>query len=154
MTPAGMAALGYVRLEEFAVMNEPSGQSAFDDKITRIVQRMYPWHRAAFVGLNVSLTAANFWTGAPWWALWPLVITGGLFTLHYLVYKTTMIDDTWVDERAGDLYDRSYDQGHIDSIADRNNMETAMQRTERELRERMARREADRSQRRSRSAKK
>lgn len=118
-----------------------------EEQVVRWSQSTYPWHRVFFIGFNVLLTAINLWTGKPWWALWPLVITGGLFTLHYLVYKTTLIDDLWVDERAGDLYDRSYDQGHIDSIAGRHDMETAMQRTERELRERMAKREADKARR-------
>ena len=58
-----------------------------------------------------------------------------------------MVDDDWVNERANDLYDRSYDQGHIDSIAERHDMETSVQRTERELRERAARREAARARR-------
>lgn len=115
-------------------------------QVVRWAQGTYPWHRNFFVGFNGLLTAINFYTGAPWWALWPLVITGGLFTLHYLVYKTTLIDDEWVNERAGDLYDRSYDQGHIDSIAEHHDMETTMQRTDRELRERSQRKAELRAQ--------
>lgn len=128
-------------------MAEPSINSDLEARLVGWTQKTYPWHRAIFIALNAGLTALNLYTGAPWWALWPLVITGGLFTLHYLIYKTTLIDDAWVDERAGDLYDRSYDQGHIDAIAGHHNMETAMQRTERELRERVAKREAEKAQR-------
>jgi hypothetical protein len=126
---------------------EPSNQANLEQEVVRWAQRSYPLHRAFFIACNGVLTALNLWTGKPWWALWPLVITGGLFTLHYLIFKTTLINDDWVDERAGDLYDRSYDQGHIDSIADRHGMETAMQRMERELQERVAKREAKRAQR-------
>lgn len=132
-------------------MAEPASQSSFEDQLIAWTQRTYPWHRALFIGLNGLLTVLNLYTGKPWWALWPLVISGGLFTLHYLIYKTTLVDEAWVDERAGDLYDRSYDQGHIDSIAGRHDMETAMQRTERELRERMAKREAAKAERAKRS---
>lgn len=128
-------------------MDEPSRQPNLEEQIVKWSQSTYPWHRAIFIGFNGLLTAINLYTGKPWWALWPLLITGGLFMLHYLVYKTTIIDDAWVDERAGDLYDRSYDQGHIDSIAGRHDMETAMERMERELRERVARREAKKAQR-------
>ena len=124
-------------------MVEPAKTPNLEEQVVSWAQATYPWHRAFFIGFNGLLTGINLWTGAPWWALWPLVITGGLFTLHYLIYKTSMIDDAWVDERAGDLYDRSYDQGHIDSIAGHHDMETAMQRTERELRERMAKRAAE-----------
>ena len=120
----------------------PVERPSLEEQLVSWAQVTYPWHRAFFVGFNGLLTAVNLWTGKPWWALWPLVITGGLFTLHYLIFKTTIIDDAWVDERAGDLYDRSYDQGHIDSIAGHHDMETAMQRTERELQERVAKREA------------
>jgi hypothetical protein len=122
---------------------EPAKTPNLEEQLVSWAQITYPWHRAFFIGFNGLLTAINLWTGKPWWALWPLVITGGLFTLHYLIYKTTLIDDAWVDERAGDLYERSYDQGHIDSIAGHHDMETAMQRTERELRERMAKRVAE-----------
>lgn len=91
--------------------------------VLALIQRFYPWHRLLFIGLNLLITAANIITGPPWWGLWPLLVTGLLFVLHYLVYKASVIDDAWVDERAADLYYKSYDQGHIDSIADRSELE-------------------------------
>lgn len=90
--------------------------------------RAYPYHRAVFIGLNVLLTAVNVYTGKPWWALWPLLLTGFVFMVHYLIYKASTIDDAWVDERAADLYDKSYDQGHIKAIAGHHEMETAADR--------------------------
>lgn len=116
----------------------------FSAQLFRWAQRGYGWHRAVFIGLNVVITVVNIWMGPPWWGLWPLLITGALFTLHYLIYKTSMVDETWVDERAADLYDRSYDQGHINSIADQHELETPLDRKEREIRERRARRQGDR----------
>lgn len=101
--------------------------------------RYYELHRAIFIGLNVALTGANIYTGKPWWALWPLLVTGAIFTLHFLIYKAVTVDDRWVDQRAADLYDKSYDQGHIDAIADRAGLETAAQRHEREARQRQPR---------------
>ncbi len=103
----------------------------------------YPWHRVAFIAFNVIVTAINVATGPPWWGLWPLVITGALFTLHYLVYKTSLVDDEWVEDRATDLYDRSYDQGHIDSIAGRHGLETPIDRHERAIRENTGKRTSD-----------
>ena len=123
-------------------MTQSPDQASLEERVVQWSRRAYPWHRAFFIGFNVLLTALNLWTGAPWWGLWPLVITGGLFTLHYLVYKTTMIDEDWVEQRAGDVYGRSYDQGHIDSIAEHHGMENASQRGQRELRERLAQRRA------------
>ena len=94
--------------------------------------RYYNLHRNLFVGLNVVLTAVNIYTGKPWWALWPLLVTGALFTLHFLVYRAVTVDDEWVDQRAADLYDKSYDQGHIDAIAERAGLETTAHRRDRE----------------------
>lgn len=88
----------------------------------------HPYHRALFIGFNVLLTAINLYTGKPWWALWPLLITGVVYTVHFLIYSAVTLDDDWVDERAADLYDKSYDQGHINSIADRYELETASAR--------------------------
>ena len=87
-----------------------------------LMQQIYPWHRNAFIAFNVLLTVINIFTGPPWWGLWPLLITGLVFALHYLVYKASIIDDAWVDERAADLYYKSYDQGHIDFIAERHGL--------------------------------
>ena len=123
-------------------MSERPKRPDLEEHLVVWARATYSWHRAIFLGFNGLLTALNFYTGPPWWGLWPLVITGGLYTLHYLIYKTTLVDDAWVEERAGELYDRSYDQGHIDSIAHHYDMETVMQRTERELRERAAKRDA------------
>lgn len=101
--------------------------------------RTYPYHRAAFIALNVLLTAVNIYTGKPWWALWPLLITGVVYMVHYLIYKASTVDDAWVEERAADLYDKSYDQGHINSIAGHHEMETAADRRSVSAREAQAR---------------
>ena len=88
-----------------------------------LMQQAYPWHRNIFIGVNLLLTVMNIYSGPPWWGLWPLLITGLVFALHYLVYKASVIDDAWVDERAADLHYKSYDQGHIDFIADRHDLD-------------------------------
>jgi len=117
-------------------MTEPLPSTDLLARISAWAQRTYVWHLSFFVGFNVLLTALNLWIGKGWWALWPLVITGGLFLVHFLVYKTSLVDEKWVEERAGDIYSRSYDMGHINSIADRHDMETVAQKGEREARQR------------------
>ena len=99
----------------------------------------YPYHRALFIAFNVILTAINLFTGKPWWALWPLLVTGLVFTIHYLIFKASTVDDAWVEERAADLFDKSYDQGHIDWIAGRHEMETAADRRITAMRDEVAR---------------
>lgn len=73
-------------------------------------------HRLAFVLVNVLLTAANVYTGPPWWAFWPLIAWGMVLMLHFLVHRAHAVDDAWVEERTLDLRSKSYDMGHIDDI--------------------------------------
>jgi len=79
-------------------------------------RRNFRRHFAAFLAVNLLLTAVNIATGAPWWAFWPLVAWSLPLTVHYLVYKASTIDDAWVDERVEDLRSKSYDLSHIDDI--------------------------------------
>ena len=104
----------------------------FMTRMLDLAQATYGWHRAAFIAANMVITAVNVWSGPPWWGVWPLLVTGALFTLHFLIYKTATVSDKWVDERAADVYARSYDQGHIDSIAGHHDLDTPLDRTQRE----------------------
>jgi len=79
-------------------------------------RRNFRRHFTAFLVVNISLTAANVVTGAPWWAFWPLVVWSLPLTVHYLIYKASTIDDAWVDARVEDLRSKSYDLSHIDDI--------------------------------------
>ena len=79
-------------------------------------RRNFRRHFAAFLLVNIALTAVNVVMGAPWWAFWPLAAWSLPLLLHYLVYKTSTIDDAWVDARVEDLRSKSYDLSHIDDI--------------------------------------
>jgi len=79
-------------------------------------RRNFRRHFTAFLVVNLALTAANVVTGAPWWAFWPLAAWSLPLLVHYLIYKTSTIDDAWVDERIEDLRSKSYDLSHIDDI--------------------------------------
>lgn len=79
-------------------------------------RRNFRRHFAAFLVVNVALTAANIVGGAPWWAFWPLAIWSLPLLVHYLFYKASTIDDAWVDERIEDLRAKSYDLSHIHDI--------------------------------------
>jgi hypothetical protein len=84
----------------------------------RLVQG-FRWHAWGFVALNLGLTAINIATGRPWWALWPLLATGIVLGLHYMVSKAFTVDERWVDERVRELDLKSYDRSHIESIRER-----------------------------------
>jgi len=85
---------------------------------SRSARRNFRRHFAAFLVVNVALTAANIAGGAPWWAFWPLAAWSLPLLVHYLFYKTSTVDDAWVDERIEDLRSKSYDLSHINAIQD------------------------------------
>ncbi len=76
-------------------------------------------HLAAFCAVNSGLHALNFYTGRPWWALWPLLAWGVPLAAHYLVWRARNVDERWVEARTAELRLKSYDRGHIESIAER-----------------------------------
>jgi len=82
----------------------------------RSARRNFRRHFAAFLVVNLALTAANIVDGAPWWAFWPLAVWSLPLLVHYLIYKASTIDDAWVDMRIEDLRSKSYDLSHIDDI--------------------------------------
>ena len=82
--------------------------------------RAFRWHLLAFVCLlNAVLTLANVLTGMPWWAFWPLLVTGFLLGVHYLVYKAVTVDEPWAEERVEELNLKSYDRSHIEELKSR-----------------------------------
>lgn len=80
------------------------------------VTRAFRPHLLVYLLVNAALTAANVYTGTPWWAVWPLVVWGLLLMLHFLFHRAASVDDAWVEERTLDLRSKSYDMGHIDDI--------------------------------------
>ena len=81
--------------------------------------RSFRWHVWCFAALNLGLTAINIVLGRPWWALWPLVATGVVLGVHYMLFKALIVDELWVEERTRDLAIKSYDRSHIESIRER-----------------------------------
>lgn len=93
-----------------------------DDRVTaagRLLTRWLPLHRIFFFGVNGALTIANVITGPPWWALWPLLVTGAFFVPHWLAASAMKVDEAWADARAERIQDRSYDHSHIEDIIER-----------------------------------
>jgi hypothetical protein len=59
----------------------------------------------------------NWTVGGGWWSFWPVGVWGVVLGVHYMVYKTRSVDESWVEERTADLHSKSYDASHIDDIA-------------------------------------
>jgi hypothetical protein len=76
--------------------------------------RLHAW---AFAAGAVVLSAANWYTGAPWWSFWPLAAWALVLAAHYLVRKSRSVDEHWADEHSAEVHAKSYDVDHIDRIA-------------------------------------
>lgn len=100
-------------------MSEPGTAPAAPSSLHRRVARAFRWHLLIYLLANAALTVVNVYTGAPWWAVWPLVVWGLLVLLHFLLHRAASVDDAWVEERTLDLRSKSYDMGHIDDIRER-----------------------------------
>ena len=74
-------------------------------------------HAWTFAVGACALSAANWFTGAPWWSFWPLAVWAVALTAHYLVAKTSSVDQRWTEERTAEVHAKSYDVDHIDRIA-------------------------------------
>ena len=70
-------------------------------------------HQLVFMLVIGPLNIFNYIQGAPWWAIWPSMIWGVLLTIHVCIVRSITVDDAWVDARALDLREHSYDFDHM-----------------------------------------
>ena len=82
---------------------------------TRLLRQMFI-HQVVFALLIGSLNIYNYIQGAPWWALWPSMIWGVVLTIHVCIVRSITVDETWVDERALELREHSYDFDHMRDV--------------------------------------
>ena len=78
----------------------------------RVHRLLYAAALAGLIGLAL--------VGVEWrWATWPLLGWSLLLLVHYLLYKSSKVDERWAAERVEELNLKSYDRGHIESIRER-----------------------------------
>ena len=76
-------------------------------------------HGTVYALATLVLNGINIAQGAPWWAIWPTLIWGLVFAPHFFIVKAITVDETWVDERAMELREHSYDFDHMRDIEKR-----------------------------------
>jgi hypothetical protein len=76
-------------------------------------------HVLAYLLVIGSLNLVNYLQGPPWWAFWASMGWGVLLAIHYLIYKCMTIDEEWVDERAYQVREHSYDFDHMKDLEQR-----------------------------------
>jgi hypothetical protein len=97
-------------------MTDADAMPAAPSPVRKRIARAFRPHLLVYLLVNACLTGVNVTMGAPWWAVWPLVLWGMLLMLHFLYYRATSVDEAWVEERTLELRSKSYDMGHIDDI--------------------------------------
>jgi hypothetical protein len=78
--------------------------------------RWLRYHQIVFVLAIAALNLANVVAGAPWWAIWPSLIWGTVLAVHLCIVRSIVVDEEWVNERAMDLREHSYDFDHMKDI--------------------------------------
>lgn len=73
-------------------------------------------HQIVFALVVLALNLVNVFTGAPWWAFWPSLIWGTVLAVHLFIVRSITVDDEWVNERAMELREHSYDFDHMKDI--------------------------------------
>jgi hypothetical protein len=72
-----------------------------------------------YLAVVVALAALSV-AGIDWhWAAWPMLAWAILLLIHYLLYKSSTVDEHWAEERVEELNLKSYDRSHIESIRER-----------------------------------
>ena len=82
-------------------------------------QRALRWlaiHEVAFALVILPMNAYNAWQGAPWWALTPSLAWGVVLMVHVFIVKSLTVDEEWVEGRAMELREHSYDFDHMKDI--------------------------------------
>jgi hypothetical protein len=94
-------------------------QPVFGRQVGGWIVRAFPWHAGASFPLIIALNVANTVRGDSWWAFWPSLILCAALAAHYIVYKSLMVDPSWVRERVEEVNLKSYDRSHIEDLKQR-----------------------------------
>jgi hypothetical protein len=74
------------------------------------------WHALGFAAALILWIVAAL-AGLPWrLAFWPMLGWSVALLVHYLLYKSLIVDERWAAERVEELNLKSYDRGHIETI--------------------------------------
>lgn len=76
-------------------------------------------HEVAYALVILPLNILNIYQGAPWWAFWPSMSWGIVLMVHVFIVKSLTVDEDWVDARAMELREHSYDFDHMSDIEKR-----------------------------------
>ena len=81
--------------------------------------RCMRWHAILYAVVIAGLNTLNVVQGAPWWAIWPTLTWGVVLAIHWFIYKAMNVDEAWVNERASEIREYSYDIDHMKDMQQR-----------------------------------
>ena len=82
-------------------------------------ERWIRWHVITYLAVVVPLNVINIVQGAPWWAFPYTMAWGAVLAVHFFIFKCLTIDEEWVEERAAEIREHSYDFDHMKDLEQR-----------------------------------
>ncbi len=89
------------------------------DWLNQVLLASYRWHQTLFVvGLGAMMVVDFFFLDG-WATFWPTMAWCMIFGIHFMIFRSQMVDDEWARERLIFEVYRPWDTGHIEEIRNR-----------------------------------
>lgn len=84
--------------------------------VNRFLLASFRWHQFVFILALAAMAVIDFVFLAGWATFWVMVSWSMAFGVHFMVFRSQVIDEAWFEERL--IFDvlRPWDYGHIDDI--------------------------------------
>ena len=86
------------------------------DSLNKALLLSFRRHQMIFIIALGLMAVVDFFLLDGWSTFWPMVVWSMLFGLHFIVFRSQVVDEQWLEERMiFDVY-RPWDYGHIEEI--------------------------------------
>jgi hypothetical protein len=86
------------------------------DSLNKALLLSFRQHQMVFIVALGLMAVVDFFLLDGWGTFWPIVVWSMLFGVHFIIYRSQVVDEQWLEERMiFDVY-RPWDYGHIEEI--------------------------------------
>ena len=86
------------------------------DGINKLLMASYRWHQTLFMLGMAVLAVVDFVFLEGWASFWVMIAWGLVFGVHFMIFRSQVVDEKWVRERMIFEVYRPWDHGHVDEI--------------------------------------
>jgi hypothetical protein len=86
------------------------------DGANKLLMASYRWHQSLFMLGMAALATVDFLFLEGWSTFWVMIAWGLLFGVHFMAFRSQVVDEKWVRERIIFEVYRPWDHGHVDEI--------------------------------------